>query len=117
MLTTPCEKLARIIAKAGECRAEALPSDEIAGNPNYRELSEALDALSDAERSEVLALTWLGRGDYDAAEWQQALDDARHCGNEKLLEYVTGEPCLCDCLKEGLMQLGYQIGHYEIGRF
>src|SRR5271169_2934536 len=81
MLTIPLEKLAYIITKAREFDVEVPPVDENSGsnpsddaewdvlqasadNPTYQELVGAIDSLSDSERIELLALAWLGRGDY-----------------------------------------------------
>lgn len=117
MLTIQIEKLADIIAKAAECDAEPLPMDEIAGKASYQRLSNALDGLSDFERSQVLALTWLGRGDYLREEWREALEEARRSGTDSLIEYAVGKPSLCDCLKEGLREIGDPIVDYEISGF
>jgi hypothetical protein len=117
MLTIPIEKLADIIAKAAECDAEPLTMDEIAGKASYQRLNNALESLSNFERSEVLALAWLGRGDYLREEWREAVEEAHRNGSDSLMEYAVGRPSLCDCLKEGLRELGYPIVDYEISGF
>jgi hypothetical protein len=133
MLTIPLEKLAFIIIKAREYDVEVPPVDEDSGsnpsddadrdvleespeNPTLQELVDALDGLSDLERIELLALTWLGRGDYTKEEWREALIEARRVHDEKETEYLVGTPLLSDYLEEGLSQLGYSIEDYEIGR-
>lgn len=133
VLTIPIEKLAYIITKAREYDAEVLPVDEDAGsnpsddldrdileatadNPTYQELVDALDSLGDPERIELLALMWLGRGDYDKDEWREALEEARRIHNSKETAYLVGTPLLGDYLEEGLAQLGFSIEGYEIGR-
>lgn len=133
MLTIPLEKLAYIIVKAREYDAEVPPVDEESGsNPSddadrdvlqespenltYQELADALDGLSELERIELLALTWLGRGDYSKEEWRDALREARQVHDEKETDYLIGTPLLADYIEEGLSQLGYSIEDYEIGR-
>jgi hypothetical protein len=133
MLTTPIEKLAYIITKAREYDVEVPPVDEESGsnpsddlardvleetndNPTYQELVDAIDALSDLERIELLALVWLGRGDYGKEEWREALEQARAIHDEKETDYLVGTPLLADYLEEGLSQLGYSIEDYEINR-
>jgi len=133
MLTIPLEKLAFIIIKAREYDVEVPPVDEDSGsnpsddadrdvleespeNPTLQELVDALDGVSDLERIELLALTWLGRGDYTKEEWREALIEARRVHDEKETEYLVGTPLLSDYLEEGLSQLGYSIEDYEIGR-
>lgn len=132
MLVIPIEKLAYIIAKAREFDAEVPPVDEEPGsnpaddsdrdvledtadNPTYQELVDAIDGLSDLERVEILALMWLGRGDYDREEWREALHQSRLIHDEKETDYLVGTPMLGDYLEEGLAKLGYSIGDYEIG--
>ena len=132
MLTIPLEKLAYIITKAREFDAEVPPVDEDSGsnpsddaqrdvlefgadNPTYQELVDAIDALSDWERVELLALAWLGRGDYAKEEWSEVLEEARRVHDEKETQYLIGTPLLADYLEEGLSQLGYSLEDYEIG--
>jgi len=96
MLTISFEKLAYIIAKAREFAAEVPPVDEDSGskpsddaerdvlefgadNPTYQELIDAIESLSDWERIELLALAWLGRGDYAKEEW--AMCSGKHAAS------------------------------------
>ena len=133
MLRIPLEKLSYIIVKAREYDAEVPPVDEESGsnpsddadrdilqesqeNPTYEELTDAINGLSDLERIELLALTWLGRGDYTKEEWRDALLEARRVHDEKETNYLVGTPLLADYIEEGLSQLGYSIEDYEIGR-
>jgi hypothetical protein len=133
MLTIPLETLAYIITKAREFDVEVPPVDEDPGsnpsddaewdvlqadpdNPTYQELVDAINGLGDPERIELLALTWLGRGDYTKEEWSEALEEARRIHDEKETQYLIGTPLLADYLEEGLSQLGYSIEDFEIGR-
>jgi Protein of unknown function (DUF3775) len=133
MLAIPLEKLAYIITKAREFDVEVPPVDEESGsnpsddaewdvlqsgadNPTYQELVDAINSLSDPERIELLALTWLGRGDYSKEDWREALEEARRIHDEKETDYLVGTPLLADYLEEGLSELGYSIEDFEIGR-
>ena len=133
MLIIPLEKLAYIITKAREFDAQVPPVDDDsssnpsddaewdvleagADNPAHQELVDALNSLTDPERVEVLALTWLGRGDYGKEDWREVLEEARRIHDEKETEYLVGTPLLADYLEEGLSQLGYSIEDFEIGR-
>jgi hypothetical protein len=133
MLTIPLETLAYIVAKAREFDAEAPRVDEDSGsnpsddaerdvleasadNPTRQELVDAINGLGDPERIELLALTWLGRGDYSKEEWRQALEEAGRIHDEKETDYLIGTPLLADYLEEGLSQLGYSLEDFEIGR-
>ena len=133
MLTTSLETLAYIIIKAREYDAEVAPVDPDSGsnptddsaravleattqNPTYQELVAAINSLSEPQRVELLALTWLGRGDYTKQEWREAVKEARRIHDKKETDYLLGTPLLADYLEEGLSQLGYSIEDYEIGR-
>jgi len=133
MLTILIEKLAYIITKAREYDAEVPPVDEDSGsnptddaerdvleatadNPTYQELVDAIDSLGDPERIELLALTWLGRGDFDKEQWREALKEARRIHDPRETSYLVGTPLLGDYLEEGLAQLGYSIEDYEVNR-
>lgn len=85
-------------------------------NPTYQELVDAINSLGDTERVELLALTWLGRGDYGNEEWRAALREARRIHDETETDYLVGTPLLAAYLEEGLSQLGYSIEDYENGR-
>ena len=133
MLTIPLEKLAYIVTKAREFDAEVPPVDEDSGsnpsddaerdvlefganNPTHQELTDAIDSLSDRERVELLALTWLGRGDYTKEEWREVLEEAHRVHDERETQYLVGTPLLADYLEEALSQLGYSLEEFEIGR-
>ena len=133
MLTIPLEKLAYIVTKAREFDAEVPPVDEDSGsnpsddadrdvleatadNPTRQELVDAINGLGDPERIELLALTWLGRGDYSKEEWREVLEEAGRIHDEKETDYLIGTPLLADYLEEGLSQLGYSLEDFEIGR-
>jgi hypothetical protein len=133
MLKTPLEQLAYIIEKAREFDAETAPVDSDSGsnpsddkdvailegtgdNPTEQELTAALDALDDDQRVELLALTWLGRGDFSRGEWREALVRAREIHNEAETDYLIGTPLLADYLEEALDALGYSLEDYRKDR-
>jgi uncharacterized protein DUF3775 len=126
MLQMSLEQLAYIIQKAREFDAETAPVDDDSGsnpsddgdvailedtddNPTWEELSGALDALNDDQKIELLALMWLGRGDFDRAEWPDALGQAREIHNTAETEYLIGTPLLADYLEEAVAALGYSL--------
>jgi hypothetical protein len=131
MLTIPLEKLAYIIEKAREFDAE-VPSDAGEGsnaadddereilldtpdNPTAQELRDAIDGLNIDEREELLALVWLGRGDYDAANWSEALQQARQTRPASETDYLLGTPLLADYLEEGVSGLGLSLKDFQRG--
>ncbi|HYU11248.1 MAG TPA: DUF3775 domain-containing protein [Stellaceae bacterium] len=133
MLKTPLEHLTYIIEKAREFDAETAPVDSGSGsnpsddkdvaileatidNPTRQELTAALDSLDNEQRIEILALMWLGRGDFDRSEWRDALAQAREIHNAHETSYLIGTPLLADYLEEAVAALGYSLEDYEKGR-
>lgn len=123
MIGIPLDTLAFIIEKARAYEAEVAPegmedgsnpSDDRAigvledtpDNPIAQELAAALEALNEDERAELLALTWIGRGDYTADEWGEALAAAQAALDERAIAYLMETPNLADLLEEGLAALG-----------
>jgi hypothetical protein len=133
-LSVPLDTLVYIIEKAREFDAEvppvlledgSNPTDDEADNtsiledrpdnPTAQELKEALQTLNDDQRDEIVALTWVGRGDFTNEDWDEALGAAheRHNGDEA--RYLMGTPLLADYLEEGAAQLGYAREDLEEG--
>jgi hypothetical protein len=133
MLTISLEKLAYIIEKAREFDVEVPadpdavagsdPADDDEGqilldtpdNPTAEELRDAIDGLNIDEREELLALTWLGRGDYEAGSWREALRQARETLTQTETGYLLGTPLLGDYLEEGAAALGLSLEDYRRG--
>ena len=63
-----------------------------------------------------VALTWLGRDDYSAADWTSVREEAARAHNNRTAAYLLGIPQLGDFLEEGLSMLGYSCEEYEIER-
>lgn len=131
MLNLPLDTLGFIIAKAREFDAETAPVDEDSGsnpsddaerdiledtedNPTRVELVDAIDSLSNLQKVELLALMWLGRGDFAKEDWRDALAEAERAHDEKTTDYLVGTPLLADYPEEGLVQLGYTIEGSDI---
>jgi hypothetical protein len=133
MLEISPEKVCFVIVKAREFQAKvevvdpqpgSNPSDEgsreiledYADDPTFEELKSFLSSLNEDEIADLLALTWLGRGDYDKEEWKAAVAEAHRIENKNAADYLIGTTLLGDFLEEGLSQLGYSCEPYEIGR-
>jgi hypothetical protein len=131
MLTIPLEKLAYVIEKAREFDAQ-VPSDAEEGSnaadddereilldtpddPTEQELRDAIDGLGIPERQELLALMWLGRGDYDAESWSEALQQARQTQSASETAYLLGTPLLGDYIEEGVAALGLSLEDFRRG--
>jgi hypothetical protein len=124
ILTIPLAKVCALVAKAHEFDAKdpateddpgSNPSDdndieileEHADDPVEEEIAEFVGGLSEDEQIDLVALVWLGRDDYAAADWGEVRIEARRAHNDRTAEYLLGTPLLGDFLEEGLSKLGY----------
>jgi len=72
------------------------------GDPTRQELTDAIRALNEDERAELIALAWLGRGTYDLGEWNEAVSTARSEHGRRAADYLLGLPLLSDYLEDGM---------------
>lgn len=77
-------------------------AEEEEENLTEEEFRELIADLNVDEAAELLALAWIGRGDFEAAEWAEAVSDARGRVNKRLATYLLGMPMLGDWLIDGL---------------
>jgi hypothetical protein len=68
------------------------------------------------EQIDLVALAWLGRDDYSAAEWTRYARRQLAPTMSGTVEYLLGTPLVGDFLEEGLAILGYSCEDFEIGR-
>lgn len=76
-------------------------------DPIETELTALIDGLNIDAQRDLLALIWLGRGDYGAEDWYQARRQARETANLHVAQYLEETPLASDYLVEGLTLLGY----------
>ena len=81
-------------------------AEEKSENMAEEELRELIGDLNVDEAAELVALVWVGRGDYAAAEWAEALAAARERPYRHTAKYLLGLPQLADWLEEGLEEIG-----------
>ena len=127
------EKIFFIITKAREDHVKVEPLDlDSSSNPvddaqrevledypddaTAEELRSAIDQLSDDEAIDLIALAWVGRGDFDRASWSEARALASERHRAQSSAYLMGMPTLGDYLEEGLSELGYSCEEYELSR-
>jgi hypothetical protein len=124
-LLTPLETLCRLIIRARENEAQvpAQDPDEDADNVDdfddeggeglsvledelntgvEEEMRALLDDLGDDQLAETLALAWVGRGTYDASEWDEAFAEANEIDPESSVDELMDMPMLAGYLDAGL---------------
>src|SRR4051794_23709581 len=67
---------------------------------------EFVAGLNVEEQTDLLALIWLGRGDYDIAEWDDALTEAEARIAARDPDYMIGDAALPQYLGDGLEAFG-----------
>jgi hypothetical protein len=80
-------------------------AEEETEDQTERELRQIVRGLNVDEAAELIALTWIGRGDYDAMEFADAVREARQ-RDYRPSRYLLGMPMLGDWLEEGLEAIG-----------
>lgn len=83
------------------------------GDPTYDELEAFIDGMDLDEQCELVALLWVGRGDFTAVDWRDAVDLARQQHTGRTARYLLETPLLPDHLAEGLAQFGMSCGEFE----
>jgi hypothetical protein len=80
-------------------------AEESGADLREEELRELIQDFNVDEAAELIALTWIGRGDYEPAEFAEAVAEARQ-RNYRPTRYLLGMPMLGDWLEEGLEAIG-----------
>ena len=77
------------------------------------ELAGFIRDLNIDEQIDLVALTWLGRGDGDLSDWRQLRIQAAQAHNQNTASYLIGTPMLADYLEEAMEQFGKSSEEFE----
>jgi hypothetical protein len=75
-------------------------------DPVVREITGFINALTEDEQIDLVALVRLGRGDGTIEEWNDLRREAAQARNGRIAGELLGEPMLGDFLAEGLDEFG-----------
>ena len=75
-------------------------------NLTSSELRALIEDLNVDDTADLLAITFIGRGDFEPAEWEQAVLEARPRVNKRIATYLLSMPMLGEWLEEGLEKIG-----------
>jgi Protein of unknown function (DUF3775) len=76
-------------------------NDPVAG-----EITGFINAMTEDEQIDLVALMRLGRGDGSIEEWDELRREAADGRNQRTASYLLGEPLVSDYLAEGLDAFG-----------
>ena len=79
------------------------------------ELRGVIDRLSEDEQAALVAVMWIGRGAFEAEEWQAAVDTAAAEASTPCADYILGTPHFTDHIEAGMEALGFELGESEAG--
>lgn len=132
MPTINTDKVCYVVVKARELESEDEGIDADASNATddkfvsvltedaydtvRDEVSAFIDAMDDDEKAELVALTWVGRGDYGADEWEDAVRLARTRHERSSSAYLLGIPLLASYLESGLGEFGESCALFAYDR-
>ena len=68
----------------------------------YQEFCDAVNDLEPDQQTTLVALMWIGRGDYAPEEWEEAYRDAIEQKTTSTAHYLITTPLVSDYLEEGL---------------
>ena len=117
------EKLCFIIEKAREFDVKDVVTDpDDASNPTddgnlavledhkddpvVQELVAVINSMTVDEQVDLVALTWLGRGDGEIDDFGDLRAEAARAHNRRTAAYLLGIPLLADYLDEAISQFG-----------
>jgi Protein of unknown function (DUF3775) len=88
--------------------------EDYADDPTLLELRAAIRDLNDDEVVDLIAIAWVGRGDFDRTDFDSARGLAMERHRRNSAPYLTGMPSLGDYLEDGLAELGHSCDDVEM---
>jgi len=91
---------------------EVLDDDDTLSEDSLRAF---ITELNEDEQAALIALAWVGRGDYEASEWVEArtLAAERNAGRDAS-DYLLGMEGLGDLLEEGVAVFGLSLDDVDV---
>lgn len=89
-------------------------AEELDDGDTEESLREFIDELNEDEQAALIALAWIGRGDYEAEDWDEAVRlAAERNENGDAADYLLGMDLLGDLLSEGVAAFGLSLEEVE----
>jgi hypothetical protein len=77
------------------------------------ELRAFIDAMNRDAQTELVAIMWIGRGNFEPEEFDEAVETARIEASTPCADYLIGTPHLSEHLENGLDALGISVRDAE----
>jgi hypothetical protein len=123
------DKVCFVVAKSRELLSEDVGARSDASNPSddhfsvvltdagdrpaRLELVEFIQGLDADELDGLVALMWIGRGDFERADWRAAVTQARERREGDTATYLLGIPLLPDYLEDALSGFDQSCRSFE----
>jgi hypothetical protein len=77
------------------------------------ELRAFIERMNEDEQAELTAIYWIGRGSFEAGEWDEAVATAQAEATTPTADYLLGSPHFADHLEAGADALGLDVADQE----
>lgn len=77
------------------------------------ELRDFIDAMTEDEQAELVAVMWIGRGSFELEELDEAIRTAAAEATTPCADYLLGTPHLAENLENGLDAMGISVADAE----
>ncbi|MDR3491643.1 MAG: DUF3775 domain-containing protein [Gammaproteobacteria bacterium] len=74
---------------------------------SYQELKDLINELEPDQQQDIIALMYIGRGDFTKNEWKNASHQAHRIKRSNRAYYLISKSMLSDYLTEGLAAFGF----------
>jgi Protein of unknown function (DUF3775) len=88
---------------------------DAAYGPVHAELAQFIADLDEDETAALVGLLWIGRGDFEPKDWEDAVAQARERRESPTATYLLGEPLLPDYLEDALAAFGHSCRDFDNG--
>lgn len=92
---------------AGEGGHHITLNEEVDTEARREELVEEIEAMDPEHQIELVALMWVGRGDFGQQDWDEALALATERADTPTSRYLLSHPMAADDIASGLEELGH----------
>ena len=96
-----------------DANSEAALLQETPDDMTEDALRQFIDELNEDEQASLIALAWVGRGDYGSEDWEEARSLAAERNQADAAAYLMDMDMLGDLLAEGVAAFGMSIEDVE----